>query len=201
MADHADLIFGNVAYDPFSSAVPELEFPPEDEDLLFPEQPVRPAAPAPRPAARRRGRERVRISSAADTAARAAARVRAGVFAVVAVPLAAACIVALVLLLQAHSRLAAVSNEAAHLEKRIASLEAERARLEIESGSAYNMEEVEKTATTALGMIKADADQAVFLRSTTEDTAVILSAEGGGNPLWRNIREFFRRLGEYFAWG
>ena len=190
MADQVDLIFGSLAYDPFGTAVPEFEFPPEEPVR----PPQAPEAPAPRPSTR----ERVRIATSEDNAARAAARVRAGVFAAVAVPLAAACLVFLVLLLQAHTRLTAVSSEAAKLEGRIYALQAERARLEIQSESVFNMEEVEQTARTAIGMIKADTDQAVFLRSTTEDVAVILSADGKKNTLLRRAGEFLRRIEAYF---
>jgi cell division protein FtsL len=190
MEDQVDLIFGNLAYDPFGSAVPEFEFPPEE--------PVRqPQAPEPSEA-RPRPQERVRIATEEDTAARAAARVRTGIFAAVVIPLAAACLVFLVLLLQAHTRLTAVSSEAARLESRIYALQAERSRLEIQSESVFNMEEVEQKARTSIGMIKADTDQAVFLRSTTEDVAVILSAEGKRDTLLRRVGKLIRRIEAFF---
>ena len=190
MADQTDLTFGSLAYDPFGSAVPEFEFPPEEPVR----QPQAPQAPQARPASR----ERVRIATAEDTAARAAARVRAGIFAAVSIPLAAACLVFLVLLLQAHTRLTAVSSEAAQLESRIYALQAERSRLEIQSESVFNMEEVEQTARSTIGMIKADTDQAVFLRSTTEDVAVILADDGKKDSLLRRAEALLRRIEAYF---
>lgn len=190
MADQADLTFGSLAYDPFGPAVPEFEFPPEEPVR----QPQAPQAPQARPAPR----ERVRIATAEDTAARAAARVRAGIFAAVSIPLAAACLVFLVLLLQAHTRLTAVSSEAARLESRIYALQAERSRLEIQSESVFNMEEVEQTARSTIGMIKADTDQAVFLRSTTEDVAVILADDGKKDSLLRRAEALLRRIEAYF---
>ncbi len=190
MADQADLTFGSLAYDPFGPAVPEFEFPPEEPVR----QPQAPQAPQARPVPR----ERVRIATAEDTAARAAARVRAGIFAAVSIPLAAACLVFLVLLLQAHTRLTAVSSEAARLESRIYALQAERSRLEIQSESVFNMEEVEQTARSTIGMIKADTDQAVFLRSTTEDVAVILADDGKKDSLLRRAEALLRRIEAYF---
>ncbi len=190
MADQTDLTFGSLAYDPFGPAVPEFEFPPEEPVR----QPQAPQAPQARPVPR----ERVRIATAEDTAARAAARVRAGIFAAVSIPLAAACLVFLVLLLQAHTRLTAVSSEAARLESRIYALQAERSRLEIQSESVFNMEEVEQTARSTIGMIKADTDQAVFLRSTTEDVAVILADDGKKDSLLRRAEALLRRIEAYF---
>ena len=191
MADETKLTFGSLAYDPFNSAVPEFDLTPEEA-----EQPPREAQAS---EAQPRPRQRVRIATPEDVAARAAARVRARVFALVTIPLAAACLIALVLLLQAHTRLTAISSEASRLETRIADLEAERARLQIRSESAFHMDEVEQTARTVIGMIKADADQAVYLRSTSEDVAMILSTEGQGPALLRRARDFFRRVQAYFT--
>ena len=189
MADQTDLTFGSLAYDPFGPAVPEFEFPPEEPVR----QPQAPQAPQARPVPR----ERVRIATAEDTAARAAARVRAGIFAAVSIPLAAACLVFLVLLLQAHTRLTAVSSEAARLESRITELQAAHARLEIQCESAFNMEDVELTARATIGMIKADTDQAIYLRSTTEDLAVILDPNRKPSGLLKRVERFLDRAAEY----
>ncbi len=192
MADFADLTLGSLAYDPFGTAAPQIDFPPETEDIPpqppVETQPLREAQP----------RQRVHLGTREDAFAQAAARRRGRLIAAVMVPLAAACLVMAVLLLQAHTRLTAVSSEAARLESRIYALQAERSRLEIQSESVFNMEEVEQKARTSIGMIKADTDQAVFLRSTTEDVAVILSAEGKRDTLLRRVGKLIRRIEAFF---
>jgi len=104
-----------------------------------------------------------------------------------------------VMLLQAHIRLAALSDESAALESRIAELRDVQARLEIQSESAFNMEEVEQTARTVIGMIKADSDQVSYLRSTSQDVAVILEAGRKEPTLWTRLGAFFESLEAYFA--
>ena len=193
MAEFADLTLGSLAYDPYGTAAPQIDFPPAEETppVSVPEAP----APVARPARERR----VRLGTAEDAAALAAERrhLRA-VFAVLA-PATAACMVLLVLLLQSYTRLTAVSSEAARLEKRIAQLQEERSRLEIQSESAFNMEEVEQIARSSIGMIKADSDQAVYLRSTTEDLAVVLNGEHRKPSLLRQIGSLWNRLKAYFT--
>ena len=193
MAEFADLTLGSLAYDPFGTAAPQIDFPPETED--FPPQP--PVETQPLREAQPRGR--VRLGTAEDAAALAAQRRRNRLIAAVMVPMAAACLVLLVLLLQAHTRLTAVSSEAAHLETRIARLQAEHARLEIQCESAFNMEEVELTARTAIGMIKADTDQAVYLRSTTEDLAVVLDPNRKPASLLKRLERFLDRAAAYLG--
>jgi len=187
MADYADLTFGSLAYDPFGTAAPQIDFPPETEDI--PQRP--PAEAQPRP--------RVRLGTAEDAAARAAARRRGRLITAVMAPLAVACVVLLVLLLQAYTRLTAVSSEAAHLESQITELRAAHDRLEIQCESAFNMEEVEQTARTAIGMIKADTDQAIYLRSTTEDLAVILDPNQKPKSVLKRLERFFDRAAAYFG--
>ena len=190
MAEFADMTLGSLAYDPFGTAAPQIDFPPETEDI--PQQP-----PVQAPAREAQPRQRVRLGAAVDAAALAAQRRRDRLIAAVMVPLAAACIVLLVLLLQAHTRLTAVSSEAARLESRISQLQAAHARLEIQCESAFNMEDVELTARATIGMIKADNDQAVYLRSTTEDLAVILDPNRKPSGLLKRLERFLDRTAEY----
>ncbi len=191
MADYAELTFGSLAYDPFGTSAPQIEFPPEPEE---------PAA-VPRPEARPIPRERVRTRSAEEARAEAQARTRGRILAVFAVPAAVVCVVLLVLLLQSYSRLTALSDEAAALENRIAELRSEQSRLEIECESAFNMEEVEQTAHTVIGMVKADSDQVAYLRSTAEDVAVILDADLAREPLLERAADVVRQVLSYIGQG
>ena len=54
MADFADMILGSLAYDPFGTAAPQIDFPPETEDV--PQQP-----PVQAPAREAQPRQRVRL--------------------------------------------------------------------------------------------------------------------------------------------
>ncbi len=193
MADFADLTLGSLAYDPFGTAAPQIDFPPETEE--FPPQP--PTETQPRESAQ--PRRRVRLGTAEKAAALAAQRRRGRLIAAFMIPMAAACLVLVVLLLQAHTRLTAISSEAARLETRIAELRADRDRLEIQCESAFNMEEVEMTARTAIGMIKADSDQAIYLRSTTEDLAVVLDPNRKPANLWKRLERLWDRMAAYLS--
>ena len=193
MADFADLTLGSLAYDPFGTAAPQIDLPPEPEE--FPPQP--PTETQPRESAQ--PRRRARLGTAEEAAALAAQRRRGRLIAAFMIPMAAACLVLVVLLLQAHTRLTAISSEAARLETRIAELRADRDRLEIQCESAFNMEEVEMTARTAIGMIKADSDQAVYLRSTTEDLAVVLDPNRKPASLLKRLERFLDRVAAYLG--
>ncbi len=193
MADFADLTLGSLAYDPFGTAAPQIEYPPETEAV--PQPPI----PEAEPVREARPRQRVRLGTAEEAAALAAQRRRGRLIAAVMIPMAAACLVLLVLLLQAYTRLTAVSSEAARLESRIAELQTAHARLEIQCESAFNMEEVEQTARTSIGMIKADNDQAVYLRSTTEDLAVILDPNRKPASLLKRLERFLDRVSAYLG--
>ncbi len=193
MAEFIDMTLGSLAYDPFGTAAPQIEYPPE------PEEAQQPPVPEARPDRNSRPRQRVRLGTAADAAALAAQRRRSRLIALCMTPLAAACLVLLVLLLQSYTRLTAISSEAARLETRIAELQAAHARLEIECESAFNMEEVEQTARSTIGMIKADTDQAVYLRSTTEDLAVILDPDRKPASLLKRVERLWDRLAAYLG--
>ena len=190
MAEFIDMTLGSLAYDPFGTAAPQIEYPPETEAV--PQPPI----PEAQPAREAQPRQRVRLGTAEDAAALAAQRRRGRLIAAVMVPLAAAC---LVLLLQAYTRLTAVSSEAARLETRIAQLQAAHARLEIQCESAFNMEEVEQTARTTIGMIKADTDQAIYLRSTTEDLAVVLDPDRKPANLLKWLERLWDRAAVYLG--
>ena len=62
MADFVDMTLGSLAYDPFGTAAPQIDFPPETEDV--PQQP-----PVQAPAREAQPRQRVRLGTAEDAAA------------------------------------------------------------------------------------------------------------------------------------
>ena len=190
MAEFIDMTLGSLAFDPFGTAAPQIDYPPEPEEVPS-------SIPEARPAREAQPRQRVRLGTAEDAAALAAQRRRNRLIAAFMVPMAAACLVLLVLLLQSYTRLTAISSEAARLETRISELQAVRSRLEIQCESAFNMEEVEQAARSTIGMIKADTDQAVYLRSTTEDLAVILDPNRKPATLLRRVERLWDRVAAY----
>lgn len=169
MADYAELTFGSLAYETFGSAAPQIDYPPEE-----PVRPYREPVPQaePRPAAA--PRERVRVRPKEDPKELARERRRNGIIAAVIAPFVLAAIGMVVILLSSYIRMTAVADEAAAIESRIAELQEAHARLELQAESAFDMEQVEQTARTVIGMVKAESDQVTYLRSTSEDYAVIL---------------------------
>ena len=68
------------------------------------------------------------------------------------------------------------------------------------TGSAdIGLEEVEQAARSTIGMIKADTDQAVYLRSTTEDLAVILDPNRKPATLLRRMERLWDRMAAYLS--
>lgn len=191
MAKYAGLSFGSLAYDPFSTSAPQIEFPPEteqDPDIL--------RNPAEEAASREnvyQQPEQVLTISPEELRAEAQARIFRRIVAAVAIPVGAVCAVLLVLLLRSYMDLTAISNETANLEKQVSALRSEHSRLEIECESVFNMEEVEQTAKSVIGMVKADADQVMYLRSTAEDVAMVMDPPAGESALEKSAG-FFRRL-------
>ena len=194
MAEYAGLSFGSLAYDPFSTAAPQIEFPPEGEPGEAPPQNPAEEYTAPREHVRREER----TISPEELRAEAKERVFRRIVAAVAVPVAAVCAVLMVMLLRTNMQLTAVSNETAKLEAQITKLKEENSRLEIACESVFNMEEVEETAESVIGMVKADADQVTYLRSTSEDVAMIMDPPTGETTLEKSAG-FFRRILAFFG--
>ena len=83
MADFVDMTLGSLAYDPFGTAAPQIDFPPETEDV--PQQP-----PVQAPAREAQPRQRVRLGTREDAVALAAQRRRNRRIAACLAPMAAA---------------------------------------------------------------------------------------------------------------
>lgn len=185
MADFAELVYGSLAYDPFGAAAPNLDAPAYPEEAPYSEPQAQPI-PAARP------RERVSIRTGAESRTRAKAGIP--LLAVLGIPVALVC---LYLLLQTYIQLTALSAESAQLETRIAALQENRARLEIQYESAFNMAEVEQYAKTHLGMVKADSEQISYIHNRSGDRAVVLHTPAGeAGPLDR-VTAFFQRIKAY----
>ena len=70
--------------------------------------------------------------------------------------------------------------------------------LEIKYESTFDLAEVETYAKSALGMVKAGADQTTFVRSTEGDKAQILGKQGFLANWERKLDGFARRIQAYF---
>ncbi|MCR4771431.1 MAG: septum formation initiator family protein [Oscillospiraceae bacterium] len=182
MAERADVLFGNLAYDPFNGTavrepVPEYAPPKPREE---------PAAERP---AVERPAEKVRVRPE-----RAPARRQyVSVLAVIGSLCTAA---ALVMVLFSYIRLNAVSHESVRLQREIEQLQEENKRLRISYESAFKLEEVEKYAVSELGMVKAETGQVMYINNSQADRAAILGDPDAGGPA-AGIARFFRRLTEY----
>lgn len=196
MAKYAGLSFGSLAYDPFSTSAPQIEFPGEEDGREHSRNPAGESAARQGSASRRS--TRARTLSREELRAEANSIVFRRIVAAVAIPVAAVCAVLLVMLLRSYMDLTAISNEAANLEKQAAELREKNSRLEIECESAFNMESVEQTARDVIGMVKADADQLIYLRSTSEDVAMVMEPPIEESALEKTagvLRHIFARFG------
>lgn len=183
MADYAELVYGNLAYDRFGTAAPVIEAP------FFPQEEVQ--QPQAEPQAEAQPREKVSVRTAAE--ARPQARVNVSLFALLGIP---AVILCMVLLLKSYIQLTALSQESAALETRIAQLQEEQTRLEIAYESTFDMAQVEQQAKAELGMVKAGTEQVSYIRSSSGDVAVILQQDSGAGHV-EKARSFLEKMLAY----
>ncbi len=193
MAEYAEVLLGNLAYSGASAgaAVPPYRYPeveaPEDGETAR-EEPFRGSAKA-------KEGERVRLKGA-RAEVRPKTRQYVPLFAV-----AGTLLVALVMirLLVGYVSLTRLSHEAAELERRIAELMEEQAKLEIRYERAFDLEQVERYAMAELGMVRAGSEQKVYLNNALDDNAVVL-AKTKPSPavqISEKIRAYFGSLLAY----
>lgn len=177
----ADYLYGSAAYN-FGTAAP-AEVP------VFPEIPVKEPIPQVVPLPR----EGELVRTGVKTEPRS--RVQVSLFVLIAIPVLLACAV---LLLGSYMRLNTLSDESAVMVKQLQELKTEHNRLEIKYESTFDLAEVETYAKSALGMVKAGADQTTFVRSTEGDKAQILAKQGFLANWERKLDTFARRFQAYF---
>ena len=177
----AEYLYGSAAYN-FGTAAP-AEVP------AYPEIPVR--EPAPQAAPRPREGELVRTGVKAEPRS----RVQVSLFVLISIPVLLVCAV---LLLGSYMRLNTLSDESAAMVRELQELKTDHNRLEIRYESTFDLAEVETYAKTALGMVKAGADQTTFVRSTEGDKAQILGKQGFLANWERKLDALARWLQAYF---
>ncbi len=157
----APVSYGSLAYD-----LPlEPEYAPEYEPgYVAPEVPVQPSYV---PGTALKSKVRVETERSAG---RRVSIVNIVGFAVVAV--------ALLLVLLTYVQLAAVSESTVQLRTELSQLQEENARLQIRHASAFDLNEIEAYATTALGMVKPEAGQIVYVNGSAQDKAEIIKDSG-----------------------
>lgn len=127
---------------------------------------------------------------------RAKARYAQSVSPAILLGLACAAVI-LVLSLMAKVQFTTVSDETVLLESRLAELKTEQSRLLIEYESIFNMCEIEKYATSQLGMQRPRDEQIFYLSSTVPDKAIVVdNREEKG--LLGYLDGFLNSIGEYF---
>lgn len=103
----------------------------------------------------------------------------------------------LVFSLMAKVQFTSVAGETVSLEARLTELKTEQNRLLIKYESIFNMCEIEKYATSQLGMQRPRDEQIFYLSSTVPDKAVVLdSREEKG--LLGYLDNLLNSIGEYF---
>lgn len=177
----ADYLYGNAAYT-FGTAAP-AEVP------VFPEIPVK--EPVPQVVPLPREGELVQTGVKAEPRS----RVQISLFVLIFIPVLLACAV---LLLGSYMRLNTLSNESAAMVRELQELKTDHNRLEIRYESTFDLAEVETYAKSALGMVKAGADQTTFVRSSEGDKAQILGKQGFLADWERKLDTLVRRIQAYF---
>ena len=177
----AEYLYGSTAYN-FGTAAP-AEVP------AFPEIPVQ--EPVPQIVPLPREGELVHTGVTAEPRN----RVQVSLFVLIFIPVLLACAV---LLLGSYMRLNTLSDESAAMVRELQELKMEHNRLAIRYESTFDLGEVETYAKSALGMVKAGADQTTFVRSTEGDKAQILGKQGFLANWERKLDAFSRRIQAYF---
>lgn len=177
----AEYLYGSAVYN-FGTAAPA-------EAPVFPEAPAK--EPVPQVVPIPREGELVRTGVTTETRS----RVQVSLFVLIFIPVLLACAV---LLLGSYMRLNTLSNESASMAKELQELKTDHNRLEIKYESTFDLAEVETYAKSALGMVKAGADQTTFVRSTEGDKAQILGRQGFLANWERKLDGFARRIQAYF---
>lgn len=183
MADYADILFGNLAYDVFADNTAP-EYAP-----AFPQRSPELDRPAEHPAER----QDRQVKAAPVTAP--VRKQYVSVFGVVGTMCVAA---VMIMLLLSYIRLTAISNESVRFERQISALEEENTKLQIAYESAFKLEEVEAYAMSELGMVKAEQDQVMYINNTRQDRAIILEA-GGEKTLMQKIGAYLKKTVEYIG--
>ena len=177
----AEYLYGSAAYN-FGTAAP-AEVP------AFPEIPVK--EPAPQVVPLPKEGEVVHTGVKAEPRS----QVQISLFVLIFIPVLLACAV---LLLSSYMRLNTLSDESAAMVRELQELKSAHNRLKIQYESTFDLSEVETYAKSALGMVKAGADQTTFVRSTEGDKAQILGDQGFLADWARKLDALSRRIQAYF---
>ena len=141
-----------------------------------------------------RAKTRVRTRAAVKTAA--APAVGVSVFSVIGIVTA---VVLITFVLLGYVQLAAISEDTSALREELAELTETQQQLTVAYESTFNLTEIERYATTQLGMTRVGADQITYLHTDKSDAAVIVdSGEQDGQSFLTGTVEFFQYLFSYF---
>ena len=184
----AEYLYGNAAYNFGTAAPAEVPVFPEWQPEAVPR-----SEPAPQPEALPRPGERELVRTGA--AAQPRNRVQISLFTLVFIPV---LLVSAIALLFSYMRLNTLSDETAAMVSQLQALKEDRTRLEIRYESTFDLAEVETYAKTALGMVKAGADQTTVVRSTEGDRAQVLAEQGFFADWERKLDALARKLQAYF---
>ena len=103
----------------------------------------------------------------------------------------------MVIAIIAQSQMVGLSSESVALQKELAQLEEQQAKLRIAYESAFNMAEIEDYAIHSLGMQKPRADQIHYIDTSSPDKAVVIADSESGSFVDR-VSDFLSGTIEYF---
>ena len=147
-------VFGSLAYD-------------FDNPELYREE-YTSAQPTARP------RQQMQTRTRVQTRARTALHTRQSIAPLSLIGMLAAAFLLVVAIL-AQAQIVGISSRSVELQKELAALEEQQAKLQIAYESAFNMAEIEDYAIHSLGMQKPHADQVFYIDTSSPDKAVVIA--------------------------
>lgn len=149
--------------------------------------------------ARTRRQENEAVSEKPKVQVRTRARAKSqgiSVFAIVG----CICIACLCLLIiMSYIRLTELSDKTSELTAELGVLKEQEAKLRLEYESAFDLNQIEEYAINILGMVKAGDNQVYYLRSRSDDKAVILEDEGNKKGILDTISSLLSSLADFFV--
>ncbi len=143
-----------------------------------------------------KARPRVQTQTRVQTRARTAVRTRQSIAPLSLIGMLAAAFLLVVAIL-AQAQIVGISSRSVALQKELAQLEEQQAKLRISYESAFNMAEIEDYAIHSLGMQKPRADQIYYIDTSSPDKAVVIAGSESAGFVDR-VSDFLSGAVDYF---
>ena len=147
-------------------------------------------------AAQPKARPKTQTQTRVRTRARAVVHTRQSIAPMSLIGMLAAAFLVVVAIL-AQAQIVSISSTSVSLQKELAQLEEQQAKLRIAYESAFNMAEIEDYAIHSLGMQKPRADQIFYIDTSSPDKAVVIS-DGEDVGFVDRVSDYLSGVIEYF---